>query len=47
MSLDADIKVTQYMIELPKRELLEQKLHKTVEMARLEARIENETVSEI
>jgi hypothetical protein len=42
MSLDADIKVTQYMIELPKREVLEQKLHKAVEMARkrLEARAE-------
>ena len=42
MSLDADIKVTQYMIELPKREVLEQKLHEAVEMARkrLEARAE-------
>jgi len=28
------IKVAEYMIELPKRELLEQKLHKAVEMAR-------------
>lgn len=34
MSLDADIKVTQYMTELPKRELLEQKFHKAVEAAR-------------
>jgi hypothetical protein len=42
MSLDADIKVTQYMIELPERKLLEQKLHKAVEVARkrLEARAE-------
>ena len=42
MSFDADIKVAQYMIELPEREVLEQKLHKTVELARkrLEARIE-------
>ena len=42
MSLDADIKVTQYIIELPKCEVLEQKLHKAVEMARkrLEARTE-------
>ncbi|MHA1878921.1 MAG: hypothetical protein ACTSYG_00870 [Candidatus Heimdallarchaeota archaeon] len=41
MSLDADIKVTQYMIELPKREVLKQKLHKAVASARkrLEARI--------
>jgi len=28
------IKVAEYMIELPKRELLEQKLHKAVELAR-------------
>lgn len=36
------IKVAEYMTELPKRELLEQKLHKVVEMARkrLEARAE-------
>ena len=36
------IKVAEYMTELPKRELLEQKLHKAVETARkrLEARIE-------
>ncbi len=34
MSFDADIKVAEYMTELPKRELLEQKLHKAVEMAR-------------
>ena len=36
------IKVAEYMTELPKRELLEQKLHKAVEMARrrLKARIE-------
>ena len=34
------IKVAEYMTELPKRELLEQKLHKAVELAwkRLEAR---------
>jgi len=34
------IKVSEYMTELPKRELLEQKLHKAVELARerLEAR---------
>ena len=29
-----DIKVAEYMTELPKRELLEQKLHKAVELAR-------------
>ena len=34
MSLNADIKVAEYMTELPKRELLEQKLHKAVETAR-------------
>jgi hypothetical protein len=36
------IKVAEYMTELPKRELLEQKLHKAVELARerLEAREE-------
>jgi len=28
------IKVAEYMTELPKRELLEQKLHKAVELAR-------------
>jgi len=28
------IKVAEYMTELPKRELLEQKLHKAVEMGR-------------
>ena len=28
------IKVAEYITELPKRELLEQKLHKTVELAR-------------
>jgi len=34
------IKVAEYMTELPKRELLEQKLHKAVELAlkRLEAK---------
>jgi hypothetical protein len=42
MSLNADIKVAQYMTELPKRELLEQKLHEAVELTRkrLEARAE-------
>jgi len=34
MGLDADIKMVEYMTELPKRELLEQKLHKAVELAR-------------
>ncbi len=34
MGLDASIKMAEYMTELPKRELLEQKLHKTVELAR-------------
>lgn len=36
------IKVAEYMTELPKRELLEQKLHKAVETARkrLEVRAE-------
>ena len=34
MGLDADIKMVEYMTELPKRELLEQKLHKAVESAR-------------
>ena len=34
MSLDADIKVAEYMTELPKRELLKQKLHNAVESAR-------------
>ncbi len=42
MSFDADINVAEYITELPERKLLEQKLHKTVEMARkrLEARAE-------
>ena len=37
------IKVAEYMTELPKRELLEQKLHKAVELARkwLEAKPAN------
>jgi lipopolysaccharide biosynthesis regulator YciM len=30
----SSIKVAEYMTELPKRELLEHKLHKTVELAR-------------
>jgi len=30
MGLDAGIKMVEYMTELPKRELLEQKLHKAV-----------------
>jgi len=34
MSLNADIKVAEYMTELPKRALLEKKLHKAVELAR-------------
>ena len=34
MSLNADIKVAEYMTELPERKLLEQKLHKAVESAR-------------
>ena len=34
MSLDADIKVAEYMTELPKRELLEQKLHKNPQQIR-------------
>ena len=41
MQLDKSIiKVAEYMTELPKRELLEQKLHKAVESAweRLEAK---------
>ena len=39
---NSGIKVAEYMTELPKRKLLEQKLHKAVEMARkrLEAKIE-------
>jgi hypothetical protein len=32
------IKVAEYMTELPKRKLLEQKLHKAVELKRLEAK---------
>jgi hypothetical protein len=37
----SSIKVAEYMTELPKRELLEQKLHKAVELARkrLEAKL--------
>ena len=37
------IKVAEYMTELPKRELLGQKLHKTVELARkrLESKHDN------
>jgi len=37
MTIELDksgIKVAEYMTELPKRELLEQKLHKSVELAR-------------
>ena len=34
MNLNADINVAEYMTKLPKRELLEQKLHKAVELAR-------------
>ncbi len=34
MRLNADINVAEYMTELPKRELLERKLHKAVELAR-------------